>query len=88
MSWISGSAIARRTLPSHSQSLLRNVPEKDKEGQEGQRGTGQIREKVQQDENGGVRSSFNDVEGPDHGLVNLVVGTKLQRPQQGGVTRL
>ena len=54
----------------------------------GQRGTGQIREKVQQDENGGVRSSFNDVEGPDHGLVNLVVGTKLQRPQQGGVTRL
>jgi hypothetical protein len=26
---------------------------------------------------------FNDVEGADHGLVHLVVGTKLQRPQQG-----
>jgi hypothetical protein len=30
-----------------------------------------------------LQGLFNEVEGTDHGLVHLVVGTKLQRLQQG-----
>jgi hypothetical protein len=34
-----------------------------------------------------LHGSFNEVEGPDHGLVSLVVGTKLELLHKAGITR-